>query len=163
MPEIKLIAAVGKDGAIGKDGDLIWSIPSDLKRFKSLTMGHPIVMGRATWESLPKRPLPGRRNIVVTRRKDYPAEGAEIVNSPEEALLLTRNDDTFIIGGAAIYKAFLPHATQLILTEVEATCQDADAFLEFPPASEWRITEESPTEKTDEGVSYRYVTYQRVG
>ena len=111
MKEVHLIVAIGEDGAIGKNGDLIWKISDDLKRFKSLTSGHPVIMGRKTWESLPKRPLPGRRNIILTHRKDFQGEGAEIVNSIEEAIRITENEEPFVIGGAQIYKLFLPYAT----------------------------------------------------
>lgn len=157
---LKLIVAIGKDGAIGKEGNLIWRIPEDLKRFKSLTMGHTVVMGRKTWESLPKRPLPGRRNILLTRKNDYSAEGAEIVNTPEEALNAIRGEEAFVIGGAEVYKVFMPYVTELNLTLVEDDCQDADAFLRIAP-EDWSLEEETEPYATEEGINYKYVTYKR--
>lgn len=159
--EVNLIVAIGKDGAIGRAGDLIWKIPADLKRFKTLTTGHPVIMGRKTWDSLPKKPLPGRRNIIITRQKNFKADGAEIVNSVEEALETVKNDSPFIIGGAEIYKATLPLATRLYLTRVEEECGDADAFLDLNLNNDWEKIEESPVESTQEGIRYRYLTYSR--
>ena len=161
--EINMIVAAGKDGAIGKDGDLIWHISSDLKRFKSLTMGHPLIMGRKTWDSLPRRPLPGRRNIVVSRNPDYVAEGAEVVSSPEGALSIVGDEEPFVMGGEQIYKAFMPYATRIFLTEIDAGCPDADARLSFPPDPEqWKVEECGGEEMTGDGISYRYVTYRRI-
>ncbi len=164
--EVNIIVAAGKDGAIGKAGNLIWRIPADLRRFKALTMGHPIIMGRKTWESLPKRPLPGRRNIVVTRNAAFEAPGAEVVTSPAEALELCYGKDSippFVIGGEEIYKAFMPLATRVYLTEIDGECPDADAHLPFPlNPDEWKAEEIGESEVTPEGVRYRYVTYGRV-
>ena len=153
--EVNMIVARGADGAIGKEGNLIWHLPGDLKRFKDLTMGHPVIMGRKTWESLPKRPLPGRRNIVLTRQKDWSEAGAERVNTLEEALSLTSEDSPFIIGGAEIYNAFMPYTTCLFLTEVDAVTPDADAFLNLDLSS-WEILEESPEMINDNNVRFRY-------
>lgn len=158
---INMIVAIGKDGAIGKGGDLIWKIPEDLKRFKALTTGHPVIMGRKTWESLPKRPLPGRRNIIITRQKDYKPEGAEVVNSIPEAIEVTQNELPFIIGGAEIYRAFLPFTDYIYLTEVDDKCGEADSFLHIDFSNGWELTEESPLETTPAGLSYRYLTYHR--
>ncbi len=128
--DIVLIAAVARNGAIGKNNALPWWLKADMTRFKSVTMGHPVVMGRKTWESL-GRPLPGRRNLVITRTPEYRAEGAECFGSPGEALAAIRGEETvFVIGGAEIYDAFLPCANRMLLTEVEADI-DGDAF--FPP------------------------------
>lgn len=161
--EVNIIVAAGKDGAIGKEGDLIWRIPADLRRFKALTMGHPVIMGRKTWESLPKRPLPGRRNIVVTRNVAYDAPGAELASSPEEAVRICKDSIPFVMGGEEIYKAFMPLATRIFLTEVEAECPDADAWLPFPLNPDaWRVEEAGAVETTPAGVSYRYVTYTRI-
>lgn len=132
LSPVYLIVAIGEDGAIGRKGDLIWKISEDLKHFKSLTTGHPVIMGRKTWESLPKSPLPNRRNIILTRQKDYKAEGAEIVYSVEEALKITKEEEPFIIGGAEIYKAFLPYITHFHITKVFDKCQEADSFLTLP-------------------------------
>lgn len=172
MKEVDMIVAAGLDGSIGRGGDLIWRIPADLRRFKSLTMGHPVIMGRKTWESLPRRPLPGRLNIVITRDPDYRAGEAVTAHSPEEAIAAAcRAADgvhdvpaPFVIGGAQIYEAFLPFVTRLYLTRVHAVCPDADAFIPpFYEGEEWRETEKCGTEVTPEGVAYDYVTYVRTG
>lgn len=166
--EVNIIVAAGRDGAIGKAGNLIWRIPADLRRFKALTMGHPIIMGRKTWESLPKRPLPGRRNIVVTRNAAFEAPGAELATSPEEALKLcyekgSDNLTPFVIGGEEIYKAFMPLATRIYFTEIDEECPEADARLPFPlNPDEWKAEEVGGIEITPEGVRYSYVTYGRV-
>lgn len=160
--EVNMIVAVGKDGAIGRNGDLIWHIREDLRRFKALTLGHPVIMGRKTWESLPKRPLPGRVNIVITRNPDYKAEGAEVVTSPDAALAKAGEDSPFIMGGEQIYRLFMPLATTLFLTEVDAACPDADAFIQYPlDPSEWQASEMSDIQQTPEGIPYRYATYLR--
>lgn len=165
-----MIVAVGDDGAIGRNGDLIWHISSDLRRFKSLTMGHPVIMGRKTWESLPKKPLPGRLNIVVTRNAGYVAEGAVVACSPGEALRKASEwgapDDgpvsPFIIGGARIYNEFMPLVTRIYLTAVHSVCPDADAHLSKVWENDgWEEIESSQPETTSEGVEYSYVTYRR--
>lgn len=178
METINLIVAAGRDGAIGRKGDLIWHIAADLRRFKTLTLGHPVIMGRKTWESLPKRPLPGRLNIVMTRNPDYKAPGAEVVGSPEEALEAVRSrqenelgpkeggsgsdGSPFIIGGEELYRTFMPFATRIYLTEVEDTCEDADAHLPLPlDSSLWKVMDIGEYAVTPDGVTYRYVTYER--
>ena len=115
---IGLIWAQSSSGVIGRDGGIPWRLPEDQARFKELTLGHTVVMGRLTWQSLPAkvRPLPGRRNVVVTRQGDYAAEGARVVPSLEDALA---DDDTWVIGGAQIYALALPVATRCEVTEVE--------------------------------------------
>jgi len=135
MPEIIIIAAVAKNRVIGKDNQLIWNIPEDMAHFKSLTQGHTVVMGRKTWESLPPRfrPLPGRRNIVVTRQADYLAPGAETATSLEAAFALAASDaKLFVIGGADIYAQAIAMADRLELTEVDLS-PDGDAW--FPDIS----------------------------
>ena len=160
--DVKMIVAIGKDGAIGRNGDLIWRIPADLKRFKALTTSHPVIMGRKTWDSLPKKPLPNRRNIILTRQPDFKADGAEVVNSIEESLDLTKDETPFIIGGAEIYNAFMPYATELYLTEVDAICPEADAFLNPDLNHDWEKIEESPIENTETGIFYRYTVYKKI-
>lgn len=160
--EVNIIVAAGRNGAIGRRGDLIWHISSDLKRFKTLTMGHPIIMGRKTWESLPKHPLPGRLNIVVSHNPHYVAPGAKVVSSPEAALEVAEGEDVFIMGGAQLYDTFFPIATRVYLTEIDADCMDADAFIPFPlDKNNWHLTEASEPQLTTENVSYRYATYER--
>ncbi|MDE6298415.1 MAG: dihydrofolate reductase [Muribaculaceae bacterium] len=161
--EINMIVAAGRDGAIGRKGDLIWHLPGDLKRFKQLTMGHPVVMGRKTWESLPKRPLPGRRNIVVTRNPSYIAEGAEVMTSADEVISAVGEAAPFIMGGGEIYRLFYPYVTNLYLTEADADCDDADARISLPREEEgWEIVEKTEWNTTPEGIPFRFVDYRRV-
>ncbi len=141
-PRIVFVVAVARNGVIGRKGDLPWRISSDLKRFKQITMGKPVIMGRKTWESLPRRPLAGRLNIVITRHHDYSAPGAVIAASVEEALAEARQteaEEICVIGGSEIFQAFLPRADRLYLTEVELE-PEGDAV--FPPLdfSEWLET-----------------------
>lgn len=156
-----MIVAIGLDGSIGRKGNLIWKIPEDLKHFKAITTGHPVIMGRKTWESLPKRPLPNRRNIVLTRRQDYDAPGAETVYSVKDALEATKDLEPFIIGGEEIYKAFMPFVNEIFLTRIETSCDDADAFLELDLKDSWEKVEESESFRAPEGVTYRYERYIR--
>ncbi len=161
-PEISIIVAVARDGAIGRGGDLLWHISDDLKRFKQLTNGHAIIMGRKTYESLPKRPLPHRRNIVISRNPEYKAEGADVFTSLEEALESCRSEEeVFIIGGATIYALALPIATRLYLTEIDADCADADTW--FPPfnSNDWELSAKSPRYLTAEGIPYCFADYHR--
>ena len=159
VPRLTLIAAVARNGVIGKDNALPWRLSEDLKRFKALTMGHPIVMGRKTWESL-GRPLPGRSNIVITRTKDYRAEGATVVHTIDEALATAQDAaEVFVIGGAEIYTMTLPHADCLQLTELAA---DFEGDVRFPSfdRSQWRTTLREAHTGTD-GLAYAFVTYER--
>lgn len=159
---IALIVAVGHGRAIGRKGDLIWHLSDDLKRFKALTMGHPVIMGRKTWESLPKGALPGRRNIVLTRNGAYEAPGAETASSVEEALTLCSDDPMpFIIGGAQIYAESLPLATRLFLTEVEADCADADAFFPEIDITEWHETARSDRHVSKSGIPFTFIDLAR--
>jgi dihydrofolate reductase len=120
MSRIALVVAVSKNGVIGRDGGLPWHISSDLKLFKAITMGKPVIMGRKTWESLPKKPLPGRLNIVITRQKNYHAEGAAVVGDAQTAVLAAGNvDEIAVIGGGEIYRNFFPLADRIYLTEVD--------------------------------------------
>lgn len=145
--EIRIIVAVTRNRAIGRRGDLLFHISEDLKRFKRLTMGAPIIMGRKTFESFPKGPLPGRRNIVITRNPDYAREGIETAGSLEEALKLVEGSDkAFIIGGSQIYSQALPLATHLDLTEIDAEVTDADAFFPEIDRNEWTEVASESTE-----------------
>jgi len=135
-PRITLIAAVANNGVIGRDGDLPWRLPDDLKAFKRLTLGNPVVMGRKTWESI-GRPLPERRNVVMTRSDDYQTPGADVVHGASEALeLLDGVDEVMIIGGGAIYRQFLGRADRIYLTEVDADIEGNVTFPDFD-RSEW--------------------------
>ncbi|GHT76869.1 dihydrofolate reductase [Bacteroidia bacterium] len=137
---ISIIVALGKNNEIGRNGGLLCYLPGDLKHFKEITTGKTIVMGRKTFDSLPKGPLPNRRNIVISRNPGLQIEGAEVYPSLDYALLkLKDEDEIFIIGGAQIYKQILPDADKLYLTKIQAEFPDADAF--FPPVdnSVWRV------------------------
>lgn len=164
MTNLSVILAMASDGAIGNAGDLLWHLSADLKRFKALTMGHPIIMGRKTWESLPKGALPGRRNIVVTRQPDYEAEGAEVYHSVEDALRTCPSGRTFVIGGAEIYRQTLPIAGRLELTVVDACYPEADTRIADPSKSgewvTWEIGEWQRDEKS--GLRFRFETYRRL-
>jgi len=158
-PSLTLIAAVARCGAIGKNNQLLVHLPGDLPRFKRLTMGHPIVMGRKTWDSI-GRPLPGRRNIVITRNPQWSAAGAEPAPSLTAALALAGDvDRVCVIGGAEIYALALPQADELLLTEIDADF-DADAFFPDWPRADYDIVS-SESHTTSEGLVYRYVDYRR--
>jgi dihydrofolate reductase len=162
--KIVLVAAVAHGGVIGRDGTVPWRLPEDMAFFRELTTGSPVVMGRRTWDSLPRRfrPLPGRRNIVVTRNPSWEGEGAERAGSVDEALGLAAVSATeaFVIGGAEIYAAALPFADELALTEVELEVE-ADTF--FPPWSREAFSEVSrePHVAAD-GTPFAFVRYRRV-
>ena len=134
--KIALIVAAARNGVIGSGNKMLWRVPEDFAHFKRTTMGHPIVMGRKTWESI-GRPLPGRRNVVVTRNADYRAEGAEVVPSLEEAFRTLADTDTvFVIGGGEIYRQALPAADVVGLTKIDADFEGDTTFPELPE-SEW--------------------------
>lgn len=154
---ISLIAAVGKNLELGKDNALLWNLPGDMKFFRSTTAGHTVVMGRLTYESI-GRPLPKRRNIVISRNADYKPEGVEVFASLEEALSACDND-CFIIGGAMIYKLALPFGDELILTEVDAQYPDADVY--FPTFDKSLYSAEIIGENCDDGVEYKHVKYTK--
>lgn len=166
---VSIIAAVAADGAIGRRGGLVYHIREDMRHFRRLTMGHPVVMGRKTFESLPGGALPGRRNVVVTRNAAFVAEDVEAFPSLEDALARLSADfgqdagaEVFVIGGGEIYRQAMPLADRLYLTEIDAAADDADTF--FPPveperwhtdeATEWSVDERS-------GVRYRMVCLSR--
>jgi dihydrofolate reductase len=136
-----LIAASSQNNALGKDNKMIWHLPNDFKRFKQITTGHYIIMGRKTFESFPK-PLPNRTHIVITRQKDYAPEGCIVVNTLEEALAACpKNEDRFIIGGAEIYKLSLPVIDRIELTRVYGDFE-ADAFFPEINSNEWELVKE---------------------
>ena len=138
---ITIIAAAGSNNELGKDNDLVWHLPKDFKRFKKLTTGHHIIMGRKTFQSFPK-PLPNRVHIVITRNTDYHPEGAIIVHSMTEALELAKNDSQiFIIGGGEIYKLGMKIADKIELTRVNSTFE-ADTFFPEIPSDDWKLSSE---------------------
>jgi dihydrofolate reductase len=158
-PRIYLVAAVARNGVIGANGKLPWHLPEDLKHFKKITFGHPVIMGRRTWESLGK-PLPGRENIVVTRRTGYEAPGASVASSFEAAIALCAGESVaFVIGGAELYAAALPLADGLVLTEIE---RDYEGDTHFPPweRKAWRATQKEPHTAAD-GAAFAFVLYER--
>jgi dihydrofolate reductase len=162
MSGITLVVAVAENGVIGQAGTLPWRIPEDLKRFKALTMGKPVVMGRKTWDSLPKKPLPGRRNIVMTRDPSFHADGATAARSFDDALALAAKDnpdEIMIIGGEAVFAAALPFAERIHLTEVAAALE-GDAFMPRFDIAQWRETSREGPYAAD-GLAYSFVTLQR--
>ena len=161
--EICLIAAVADNMAIGRNGDMPWHIAEDLKFFKRTTLGCPVIMGRKTWMSLPRRPLPGRRNIVLTRSGE-PIEGAETAVSLEQAYsALDGCEKCFVMGGGSVYKAAIADADTLYLTHIHATVTDADTFFPQPDMNEWEVSERSGMLSDPEtGYNFEFVTYRRV-
>lgn len=147
--KISIIVAASQDWVIGRDGDMPWRLSSDLKRFKSLTMGHPMIMGRKTYESI-GRLLPGRTTIILTRDPNYVVEGAEIAHTVGEAIAACDTaDEAFVVGGAEIYKALLPWATRLYLTKVHALIPDGDTHFPLVNFGEWELesSEEIPADE----------------
>ncbi len=159
---ITMIAAAGENNALGKDGDLVWHLPDDFKRFKKLTTGHHIIMGRKTWESFP-RPLPNRTHVVITRDSNYKAPQAIVVHNMEDALTYTKDDNhTFIIGGGEIYKLGLPYATHIELTRVHGTFE-ADAFFPRIDTNQWQLIEtKKHTVDSEHKYSFTYETYKKI-
>ena len=157
MTEIVIIAAVARNRVIGKDNTLIWNIPEDMAHFKALTSGHAVIMGRKTWESLPPRfrPLPGRRNIVISRQAGYAAPGAELADSLDGALRLAATEQTaFVIGGAQIYEQAMSVADRLEITEVDLE-PAGDAWFPAIEPSRWRVDQKA------EFPGFAFVTYRR--
>lgn len=159
-PLISIIAIIGKNRELGKDNKLLWQIPQDLKRFKRLTMGHPVIMGRTTYESLGK-PLPGRTNIVVSRQTDLKIEGCQVVHSITEAVDQAKkldNEEIFIIGGGKIYEQAIDLANRLYLTVVDATAP-ADTF--FPDYSKFtKII--SHQKRNGKNLNYRFYVLEKL-
>lgn len=156
---ITIIAAISKNRVIGNDNKLIWHLPNDLKRFKEITLNHIIIMGRKTFESFPK-PLPNRRHIVISRQEDYSFDGVEVVSSLEKALDISKNENSFIIGGGEIYNLALEYATNMELTEIDNDF-DGDAY--FPEFGEEWIKTNSIKNQVDDKhkYSYTYNSYKR--
>ena len=160
-PSITLIVARARNGVIGRDGKLPWHIPADLKRFKALTMGSAMVMGRSTFDSLPGL-LPGRRHIVLTRNQDWTADGAEVAHSVEQALALAGDARLSVIGGAEIFALFMELAGRIELTEVLADI-DGDTVMPDPRAAgDWRETFSEEHAADDGRPPFRFVTLGRV-
>ena len=163
LPKLSFIVAVAQNGAIGKNNDLLWHLSSDLKRFKQLTMGHPVVMGRRTWDSLPKKPLPGRQNIVMTNNPDFTAEGATVVHSVNGLFKALKGCDgeVFVMGGAAIYETLLPFANRLYITRVYRD-YEADVYVPTIDMSEFSLVKfGEPLHDETSGLDYAYEEYER--
>ena len=170
MPEIVIIAAVAKNRVIGRDNQLIWNIPEDMAHFKALTLGHTVLMGRKTWESLPPRfrPLPGRRNIVISRQANYSAPGAEVTDSLENGLKLASTIEPavdpmattliFIIGGEQIYTQAMARADRLEITEVDLE-PEGDAWFSEISAVDWKLVAKTPPSQS--GTGFSFLTYRR--
>lgn len=159
IPRVYLVAAVARNGVIGANGRLPWHLPEDLRHFRKLTLGHAVIMGRRTWESLGK-PLPGRENIVVTRSASCITSGAAVANSLESALALCAGEPVaFVIGGAELYAAALPLASGLVLTEIQ---QDFEGDVRFPEwnRSDWKETQRE-THAAAGGMRFDFVLYER--
>lgn len=138
MKSIHAIVAVASDWAIGRQGDLLCYLPADMKHFKEMTMGHSIIMGRKTFESFPRRPLPGRQNIVITRSANWQYIGVTVAHSLKDAIAAAETDTVFIIGGAQVYEQALPLVDVLHLTLIHARWASADAFFPTLDMSEWQ-------------------------
>lgn len=153
-----MIVAVGSNNEIGKNNDLLWHLPSDLKFFKATTMGRSIIMGRKTFQSLPKA-LPGRKNIVISSDAGFDAPGATVVTDIEAALRESETDEVFIIGGASIYKAYFPIANKLYITEVEFEDKEADVYFPEIDLSRWK--KEILDEGEENGLKYKHILYTK--
>lgn len=159
---ISIIAAIGKNNELGKKNALLWSLPADMKNFRETTKGHTVIMGQKTFESI-GRPLPNRRNIVLTQDKNFKTEGVEIVYSPEEAEnLLSKDTENFIIGGGMIYKLFIDKADKLYITHVDAEFPDADTFFPEIIPIVWNETFHEEHKKDSENpFDYTFSVYER--
>ena len=161
---MRIIASVGERNELGRGGDLCWHLREDLRRFKQLTMGHPVIMGRKTWESLPHRPLPGRENIVITRgdAATIEKEGAKVLPTLEAALEYADrlSSEPYIIGGASVYEQAMALADTLELTRILATDPEADTFFPEISLKDWRLIEKTETLTSTSGTEYRFETYE---
>ena len=154
-----LVYARAANGAIGKDGGLPWHIPADLKHFKSLTTGKPMIMGRKTFESF-KAPLPGRRHIVLTRDSEWEAEGAERAMSVPEALAAAGGEETAIIGGSDVFLLFEPQSERIEMTQIHAD-YEGDTFMDAPDESRWQEVAREDHEASGDTPAFSFITYER--
>ncbi|ASK27294.1 dihydrofolate reductase [Neisseria chenwenguii] len=162
MPKITLIAACTADRCIGINNTMPWHLPEDFAFFKAYTLDKPVIMGRKTWESLPKKPLPGRLNIVISRQPDYPAEGAQTAQTLDAALALCGGaEEIIIMGGAEIYAQALPQATDLRITEVDLQVAGDAFFPEFSKQDWQEISREAHV--SAKGTGFAFVHYRRRG
>jgi dihydrofolate reductase len=158
-PRVYLVVALARNGVIGARGKLPWRLPEDLQHFKRLTLGHPVIMGRRTWESL-GRPLPGRENIVISRRPGFEAPGASVASSVEAAIALGADEPVvFVIGGAEIYAAALPLADGMVVTEIYRDYEGDTRFPAWDRAA-WKVSQKEAHTSSD-GLRYDFVLYER--
>ncbi|MDC8756607.1 dihydrofolate reductase [Janthinobacterium fluminis] len=161
MTQLTIIVATDPDGGIGFMNTMPWRLPEDLAHFRRLTTGHPVIMGRKTFDSIGK-PLPNRRNIVITRNPDWRADGAEAVASLAEAVALVGDAPAFVIGGAQIYAQAMPLVERIVMTKI-AKHFDCDAFFPLPDATLWQETERLSHHSETAGLDYAFVTLRRAG
>ena len=164
IDNLTIIVAMARDKAIGNKGDLLCRLSADLKRFKSLTMGHAVIMGRKTFDSLPKGALPGRRNVVITRNKNFSAPDVIVASCLDEALSITVNEEKrFIIGGSQIYELAYPYTSVIEMTEIDAVFPEADTRLNCFNPDDWVVVNKSEEMPADDNnaESYRFVTLYR--
>ena len=159
QPAISMIVARSRNHVIGRDNQMPWKISADLQFFKRVTMGHPVIMGRKTWESI-GRPLPGRRNIVVSRNVDLQLTGAEVVHSLDSALkTLNEFPRVFVIGGEQLFKQAFDKADRLYITEIDLDIDGGDTFFEVPNLSDWQEVER--TQGSEGEISFNFITLER--
>ena len=162
MKSIHAIVAIDENGAIGRQGDLLCHLPADMKHFKEVTMGHSIVMGRKTFESFPRRPLPGRQNIVITRNAGWQYPGVTVVHSLEDAIAAAETDTIFIIGGAQVYEQSLPLVDVLHLTRIHARWASADAFFLAIVMDDWQeVSREHHESDHKNAYEFDFITLKR--
>lgn len=159
---LNIIAIVANNGAIGRNGDQPFHISADFRRFKRLTLGHAVIMGRKTFEALPKGALPGRQNIVITSNPHWSAQNVETASSIAKALELCNSDEQpFIIGGGQIYRQAMPLASTLYITQVNANVTDADTFFPEITKTEWQLTDQGEWQSEKESPQFRFLTYKK--
>ena len=162
MKSIHAIVAIDENGAIGRQGDLLCHLPADMKHFKEVTMGHSIVMGRKTFESFPRRPLPGRQNIVITRNAGWQYPGVTVVHCLEDAIAAAETDTIFIIGGAQVYEQSLPLVDVLHLTRIHARWASADAFFPAIVMDDWQeVSREHHKSDHKNAYEFDFITLKR--
>jgi dihydrofolate reductase len=158
-PAISMIVARSRNHVIGRDNQMPWKISADLQFFKKVTMGHPVIMGRKTWESI-GRPLPGRRNIVVSRNVDLQLTGAEVVNSLDAALTtLNEFPRVFVIGGEQLFTQAFPQADRLYITEIDMDVDGGDTFFKVPDPEQWKEIERTPASEGE--ITFSFITLER--
>lgn len=162
MRSIHAIVAIDENGAIGRQGDLLCHLPADMKHFKEVTMGHSIVMGRKTFESFPRRPLPGRQNIVITRNAGWQYDGVTVAHSLEDAIAAAETDTVFIIGGEQVYEQALPQVDVLYLTQIHARWASADAYFPAIDMNEWQeVSREHHESDHRNAYEFDFITLKR--